>query len=149
MTDPRIVPDALEHRPHVHAQILREIGNLVREREPQGEEGVRCVLDQACLLGPHDQQGRTGHGKSVRHPCECVRVRVLAEGPDYQASGSADVPERAPLAHELRHDKETLERDSGPAPQARCRSDRQRAADSAHGTCRDGRYGLFEGMCDI
>jgi hypothetical protein len=38
MADPWIVSDTLEHRPHVHTQIFRESGDLVRERESQGEE---------------------------------------------------------------------------------------------------------------
>ena len=137
--DPGIVPDPLEHRSHVHAQVLGEPGHLVREREAQGQEDVRGVLHQARLLGPHDEERRPGSGERARHQRERVGIRVLAERPDDHPRGPADVLERASLAQELRGDEETLGHHPGPVREARRRPDRQGAPDDARGPCRDGR----------
>jgi hypothetical protein len=149
MTDPWIMPDALEHGPHVHTQILREAGDLVRKRESQGEEDIRRVLYEACLFGPHDQERSLGHGKRILHACKCVRVWVLAECPKYDTSGPADVIQGASLSQELRRDEDAPEGDAGPARQAQCRSDGQSAANDARGARRDCWYSLLQGTCDI
>src|SRR5450759_156208 len=91
MADSGVMSDALQHRSDVHAYILCESGDLVGKRESHREEDVGCVLDEAGFFGAHDQQRRLRDGERVLYTSECVRVSLLAEGPDDYASGSADV----------------------------------------------------------
>ena len=107
--DSWVKPDPLEHRAHVDAQVLGEAGNLVREREPQGEKDVRCVLHDARLLGAHHEERRPGPGERARYGRERIGIRALAERPDDHSSGRADILERASLAQELRGDEESVQ----------------------------------------
>ena len=127
--DPRVEPDPLEDRADVGARPLGQAGHLVGERDLEGEERVRPVLDQLGLLEGDPPERPAERPEHLDQDRLRVAVRVRRP-PDHDARRMCEIGERRPLAQELGDREEArLVGDVAVAQQALRGPDRHRAAD--------------------
>ena len=126
--DPRVRPDAREDLVDVRPGLLAQAGDLVRERQLEGEEGVGGVLDDLGRLDV-DDEARPGERRVQReHVIEGVGVRVR-EPADDDPGRIREIFDCGALAQEFRVREGPARRKPGVEHGPPRPADRQRAAD--------------------
>ena len=99
--DPRVEPDRLEHRADVRAGPLRQAGQLVGERDLEGEERVGAVLDQLGFLEGDQPDRRAVEARTPRRARRARPRSADAVDPMTTRCGEREVAQGRALGEEL------------------------------------------------